>query len=89
MQASSGVVSERRPPGADIMITRLNEKALIVECKYSADTGVVAQKGYEQAFAYATEAKTSLVREVTAVVIGPKEAVRESGFASSVVVRCR
>ena len=78
------MIGERRSLGADLMLIRQDERALIIECKYSSDTGVVGQRGYEQALAYATEARTSLVPEVMAVV-GPQEVVPEPAFVDTIV----
>jgi hypothetical protein len=84
-EAAAGVVGGNQPLGADLMLIRPFEQALVVECKYSADTGVVARGGYEQALAYATEARTRLVPEVTAVVVGPEEVVHEPNFVDTFV----
>ena len=38
------MIGERRSLGADLMLIRQDERALIIECKYSSDTRVVGQR---------------------------------------------
>lgn len=68
-----------RPLGPDLLLIH-GSKALVLECKYSADPTYVAT-GYEQVLAYATELGL-LAGEVEALVVGPTEVVRDAGSVS-------
>lgn len=63
------------------MLIRPRAKALIVECKYSADSAVVGRGGYEQTLAYIAEAATALAPEVVVVVVAPAGVVRHFSLA--------
>ena len=75
VRAAAGLLGGNRALGADILLIRPNRAALIVECKYSADPGVVGRDGYEQALAYAVEITTELAKHATSVVVGPEGVV--------------
>lgn len=78
-QAAGGVSGAGSAIGSDIMLIRPSEAALILECKYSWDPSVVARAGYEQALAYAAEAKDRLATRVTSLAIGPETIVERPG----------
>ena len=82
-RASEGVPGAGGPLGADVALVRPGEQALLVECKYSWSPQVVARAGYEQALAYLAEAKTGLVQEARAVVVGPDGVVEHASWAST------
>lgn len=82
-QASTGVPGAGSALGTDLMLIRPDEAALLLECKYSMDPGVVARSGYEQALAYAVEAHEFAAGNVSAVVVGPAEVVRAIGYAET------
>lgn len=65
--------------GSDLMLVRPDDRALIIECKYSAQAETVARGGYEQALAYSVEAKTGLVDSAWAAVVAPVSVVSELG----------
>lgn len=82
-QAAAGVPGAGAALGTDLMLARPGERALLIECKYSANPRVVAQ-GYLQTLAYAAEACDLAGGSVTAVVVGPDEVVsREHGWADT------
>lgn len=78
-EAARGVRKAERALGADLLLIREKEKALVIECKYSWRAEVVARGGYEQVLAYAAEMKSRLVSEVVSVVVGPEEVVQQMG----------
>jgi hypothetical protein len=81
VQASAGVLGENHPLGADLLLLLPGQRALVVECKYSANRQYVSRGGYHQAVTYATETITHLASSVTAVVVGPDGVVSAPGFA--------
>lgn len=64
----SGRASSLSP---DISLILPGQRALVVECKYSALADYVGRRGLSQVMAYATEYRTALVPDVTAVVVAP------------------
>ena len=64
------------------MLVVLDEKALLVECKYSLNAQTVARDGYEQAVTYAAEVATVLAPQVLSIVVGPDEVVEASHRAT-------
>ncbi len=81
--AASGVPGAGQAIGTDLMLVRPDDRALLVECKYSWNPAVVARGGYEQVVAYATEAHEITPGNVSAVVVGPSEVVAEVGYADT------
>lgn len=81
--AAAGVPGAGGALGTDLMLIRIDERALLFECKYSWRPAVVARDGYEQALAYAAES-FELAPELTAVVVGPEDVVRAPGWATTV-----
>lgn len=82
VEATSGMKNIARNNGADLLLLDADRKALIVECKYSANPDRVARDGYYQAVAYAAEARSRLVGSVVAVAVGPESTVSEASFTS-------
>jgi hypothetical protein len=87
VEATSGLGGPTRPLGADLLLIRPRDRALILECKYSAAKEMVARNGYYQAIAYAAEVRTKLAANVTSFAIGPDCVVDGPGFTSSVAGR--
>ncbi|MBD8024868.1 hypothetical protein [Microbacterium gallinarum] len=84
-QALEQLGAKGRPIGADIGLFESNERALLLECKYSAKSEYVLRNGYEQAVAYMTECHTALAVDVEGVVVGPHGVVNgEAEVATSV-----
>lgn len=81
-QLAAGVRGAGSALGCDIMLIQPGRRALLVECKYSANGSVVARDGYLQALAYATEAN-EMCPAVTAAVVGPATVVTAPGWAST------
>lgn len=77
LDVASSVPAVARPLGADIMIARQPDSAIIVECKYSWSSQVVARTGYSQCLAYMVEARSRLAESVNGFVVGPEGVVGE------------
>lgn len=87
VEATRAVAQARRSNGADLLLLLPNERALIIECKYSWNADTVARDGYYQAMAYATEARSRLAGDVVALAVGPETVVSGCEFTSVVVGR--
>lgn len=85
VEATRAVNKARRSNGADLLLLLPDERALIVECKYSWKSDIVARDGYYQAMAYAAEARSRLAAEVWALAVGPEGTASGSDFTSVVV----
>jgi hypothetical protein len=72
--ASSPLPRAAQPLSPDLLLIRLDEMALIVECKYSLDADYVA-RGVAQVLGYATEARSRLSSSVLARVVAPNEVI--------------
>lgn len=83
VQAAAGVPGAGQPIGTDLMLVRPDERALLIECKFSWNPAVVARGGYEQTVAYATEAHEYAPGNVSAVVVGPSGVVEGVGYADT------
>ena len=81
--AAAGVIGAGSALGTDLMLLRLDERALLLECKYSWKPSVVARGGYEQTLAYAAET-FELAPDLTAAVVGPEGVVQKPAFANTV-----
>lgn len=81
--ATKGVPGAGQPIGTDLMLVRPDDRALLIECKYSWNPAVVARGGYEQVVAYATEAHEFAPGNVSAVVVGPASVVAGVGYADT------
>jgi hypothetical protein len=77
--AVRGVTGAGGPLGCDIALVRAGDRAVVIECKYSADPSYVGRNGYEQTLAYMAEALTGLVESVSGVVIGVRELIAAMG----------
>jgi hypothetical protein len=86
-EATQAVRKARRSNGADLLLLLPNQRALVIECKYSWNADMVARDGYYQAMAYATEIRSRLTPEVHAVVVGPDGVVIGASFTSLLVGR--
>lgn len=73
--ATAGVQTVQRHIGADIMLCLRGKRALMFECKWSADGKYVGRDGYHQASSYLVEARAGLSNDVWSYVIGPQEVV--------------
>jgi hypothetical protein len=71
LDATRGLGKTGRPLGADLLLIRSNESALILECKYSSSGETVGRVGYEQTVTYAAETRSRLAPKVMAAVIAP------------------
>jgi hypothetical protein len=83
--ASAGVSGTGGPLGADVALVLPNKRAVLFECKFSANPSYVAGRGFEQVLAYAAEATSGLVQQAWGVVVGPSEVVEKMGMASTSV----
>ena len=81
--AAAGVPGAGHAIGTDLMLVRPDDRALLIECKYSWNPAVVARGGYEQVVAYATEAHEIAPGNVSAVVVGPAGVVATVGYADT------
>lgn len=89
LQITSGLGRGNQPLGADLLLLALDQQALLVECKYSANPSVVGRAGVTQAMAYANEARTALAPDVTAVVVAPRGVVEAEGCCETVAGEIR
>ena len=69
--------------GADIMLTKPGERALLMECKWSTDPGYVGRYGYHQAASYALEARAELALDVWSYIVGPDDMVTANSASDS------
>ncbi len=69
--------------GVDILLVRPGVRALLMECKWSADPGYVGRYGYHQAASYALEARAGLAEEVWSFIVGPDEMVISNSASDS------
>ncbi|MGN9803453.1 hypothetical protein ACTMTB_08815 [Micromonospora sp. L32] len=79
--ATTGVSSVQRAIGADILLCLPGERALMLECKWSALGSYVGRDGYHQASSYLIEAQPGLVDNAWSYVIGPEEVVKKQSEA--------
>jgi hypothetical protein len=76
--AVRGLRDAPRPLSPDILLIRPGGRALLIECKYSANPDVVGRSGVLQALGYSLELRESLSTDVVAVVVGPSSVVKSS-----------
>ena len=67
-----GTESSLRP---DILLVNHQQRALLLECKWSSDISYVARDGYLQVAGYALDAIDRLAKEVWSFIVGPKEVI--------------
>ncbi|MEM9454952.1 MAG: hypothetical protein AAGF11_12285 [Myxococcota bacterium] len=78
-RAMAGLGARLRVRSPDLLLVRPKDRALILECKYSSDSGYVS-KAYEQVTAYANELRTEVVERVVGLTVAPEGVVgRGSG----------
>lgn len=81
LEAAAVLHGQPRPLSPDILLIRVDEAALIVECKYSASADYVGGRGISQVMAYAVESITALAPHVVSRVIAPVQALKAPGAA--------
>jgi hypothetical protein len=79
LEATAVLQGQARPLSPDLLLLRVDEAALIVECKYSATADYVGGRGISQVMAYAVESLTALAPHVVSRVVAPVQALRASG----------
>jgi hypothetical protein len=82
--AMRGVDKRARPLSPDILVLRHPSRALVLECKHSANPEYVC-RGYMQASAYANEVHKQLATEVEALVVGPRDVVTKASSVETPV----
>lgn len=88
MTATSGLGGEPRPIGADILLLRLDDRALVLEVKYPYGphtAGGRARDGVAQAMAYAVEVRSRLAPTVLTSVVVPEGVVSQPSSANTAV----
>lgn len=83
--AVTGVPGTGGPLGCDIAIVRHGDRAVMIECKFSADPTYVGRAGYEQTLAYMAEALSGVALSVSGIVVGPSEVVNSGGMTDTSV----
>ena len=78
VKSIAGVGSSIRP---DMLFIRHPHRALVFECKWSAEPSYVGRDGYHQASSYALDTLNGLSSEVWSFVVGPQEIVPIPNFA--------
>ena len=86
LEAAAVLKGQARPLSPDLLLIRLDEAALIIECKYSASADYIGGRGIPQVLAYAVETLTGLAPHVVSRVVAPAEALdaQGAGVATSV-----
>lgn len=79
--ATATVARNDRNVGADIMLIRPAERALILECKWSPHGPYVGRDGFHQAAGYALQARARLVHSAWSFVVGPSEVVPGTSYS--------
>ena len=79
LEAAAVLQGQPRPLSPDILLIRVDEAALIVECKYSASADYVGGRGISQVMAYAVESVTALAPHVVSRVVAPVQALKAPG----------
>lgn len=81
--AAGAINGSAGPLGADILlIDAASERALIVECKYSAKATTVGRTGYHQSSTYLAEMRGRISGSVVSVTVGPENVVNETRLVS-------
>lgn len=80
-QATASVIGYDLSTGADLMLVRPSERALILECKWSPRGTYVGRDGFHQAASYALQARAQLVHSAWSFVVGPAEVVPETSYS--------
>lgn len=79
-----GIAGTGGPLGADIALFHADERAVLIECKFSLNPNYVGRQGYEQTLAYMGEALT-IVASCSGVLVGPSEIVSIPGLAATAI----
>lgn len=77
-EAGSGLGGGGGAIGADLMLIRPSERALVIECKYSARTEYVGRQAYRQVMCYALET-CRMAKTVDGLVVAPTGVVAPAG----------
>jgi hypothetical protein len=83
--AVRNITNVERSIGADILLVRPGDRALLIECKWSPLGTYIGRDGFHQAAGYALEARAGLAQQVWSFVIGPEEIVPSSSVAFDVL----
>jgi hypothetical protein len=76
--AAEVVRGQSRALGADLLlIDAAAQRALVIECKFSANPSVVGRDGFHQASTYLAEGQGRLTPNVVSVVVGPATVVSD------------
>ena len=78
----SNIVGVGSPLRSDVLIIDYPNRALILECKWSASPSYVGRDGYHQAASYALDALNGLAEEVWSFVVGPQELIPSPNVAT-------
>ncbi|WP_419847628.1 hypothetical protein [Candidatus Poriferisocius sp.] len=79
--AVQGIEYSDKALSYDILLVSSNDRALILECKWSNRPPYVGRDGFHQVSSYALDARNGLAGEVWAFVIGPEEIVTSMSIA--------
>ncbi len=85
LAATRGVRGENRPLGADLLLIRPDDRALIIECKYSDNPSYIGRYAYQQTVCYAAEVMTQLAPNVISSIVVPEGAVSVSSKTDLIV----
>jgi hypothetical protein len=81
-QAVRGIAGVGGVIGADVMLIEPGRRALLLECKYSANATYVGRDGFHQAASYALDSMNGVVDDQTwSFIIGPQEVVADASAA--------
>jgi hypothetical protein len=75
LEIVGSILTAPRPLGSDVLLIALDDRALVIECKYprpGEGVSSLVRDGYHQAGAYAIEARSRLVRRVLSVAVLPE-----------------
>ena len=78
--AVAGVPDTGGAIGSDVLLIRPGERALLLECKWSADASYVGRDGYNQVSSYVLATLIGLAPQVWGFVVGPEEVVPTTSF---------
>ena len=78
--AVAGVPDTGGAIGSDVLLIRPGERALLLECKWSADASYVGRDGYHQVSSYVLDTLNGLAPQVWGFVVGPEEVVPTTSF---------
>lgn len=70
------------PIGVDIMLIQPDQRALLMECKWSTSAQYVGRYGFHQASSYALDALGGLAPNVWSFIVGPIDIVPETSVST-------